>query len=241
FIGISIWYAKRNGIVPDRRVSGAELRDAVRDGMWALLAPIIILGGIYGGIFTPTEASMVGVLYGAIAGVFINRELDLRQFMQTVLRSIKMSGMIMFIISMAYGYAYLMTNERIPQQIAEGMLSLTDNPVLILLMVNALLLILCAIMDTVTAMVILNTVLTTIGFQLGMDPIHLGAMVVINFAVGMVTPPLGYSLFVASAISGLTIEAISRSLLPFMLVLIALILLVAFVPGLTLWLPGLIG
>src|SRR5690606_37723585 len=103
FIGISVWYAKRNGIVPDRRASGAELRDAVRDGMWALLAPIIILGGIYGGIFTPTEASMVGVLYGAIAGVFIYRELDLRQFMQTVLRSIKMSGMIMFIISMAYG------------------------------------------------------------------------------------------------------------------------------------------
>ena len=241
FIGISVWYAKRNGIVPDRRVSGAELRDAVRDGMWALLAPIIILGGIYGGIFTPTEASMVGVLYGAIAGVFIYRELDLRQFMQTVLRSIKMSGMIMFIISMAYGYAYLMTNEQIPQQIAEGLLSLTDNPVLILLMVNVLLLILGAIMDTVTAMVILNTVLTTIGLQLGMDPIHLGAMVVINFAVGMVTPPLGYSLFVASAISGLKIEAISRSLLPFMLVLIALILLVAFVPGLTLWLPGLVG
>lgn len=241
FVCISIWYAKRNNIVADRRATGAELRFAIRDGIWALLAPVIILGGIYGGIFTPTEASMVGVLYGTIAGVFIYRELNLRSFMETLLRSIKMSGMIMFIIAMAYGYAYLMANEQIPQQIADLMLSLTDNPVIILLMINVLLLVLGAVMDTVSAMVILSTVLTTIGMHIGMDPIQLGAMVVINFAVGMVTPPLGYSLFVASAISGLKIETIARRLLPFMLVFIVLILLVTFVPAMTLWLPGLVG
>lgn len=241
FIGVSVWYAKRNNIVAERRATGAELRFAIRDGIWALLAPVVILGGIYGGIFTPTEASMVGVLYGTIAGVFIYRELNLRSFMQTLLRSIKMSGMIMFIIAMAYGYAYLMANEQIPQQIADLMLSLTDNPVIILLMINVLLLILGAVMDTVSAMVILSSVLTTIGVHIGMDPIQLGAMVVINFAVGMVTPPLGYSLFVASAISGQKIEVIARRLLPFMVVFIALILLVTFVPAMTLWLPALVG
>lgn len=241
FILVSIWYAKRNNIIADRRTTGAELRFALRDGVWALLAPIVILGGIYGGIFTPTEASMVGVLYGAIAGVFIYRELNFRQFIETLLRSIKMSGMIMFIISMAYGYAYLMANEQIPQQIADLMLSLTENPILILLMINVLLLVLGAVMDTVSAMVILSSVLTTLGVHIGMDPIQLGAMVVINFAVGMVTPPLGYSLFVAAAISGLRVEVIARRLLPFMLIFIVLILLVAFVPGMTLWLPALLG
>lgn len=241
FIVVSVWYAKRNKVVAEARVTRAELVFALRDGIWALLAPVIILGGIYGGIFTPTEASIVGVLYGAIAGLFIYRELTLRAFLTTVLGSIKMSGMIMFIIAMAYGYAYLMASEQIPVQIANLMLSVSDNHVVILLMVNLLLLVLGAVMDTVTAMVILNAVLTTIGMQLGLDPIHLGAMVVINFAVGMVTPPLGYSLFVASAISGLSLEQISRRLVPFMLVFVVMILLVAFAPGMTLWLPSLVG
>ncbi len=241
FIFISIWYARRNGIAANRRATAAELRFAVRDGIWALLAPIIILGGIYGGIFTPTEASMVGTFYGLIAGVFIYRELSPKQLVATVLKSIKMSGMIMFIISMAYGYAYLMANEQIPLQIADAMLSLTDNPILILLMLNVLLLILGAVMDNVSAMVILSGVLTAIGAQVGMDPIQLGAMVVINFAVGMVTPPVGYSIFVASAISGLKVETIAKRLLPFMLVFAILILLVTYVPAVTLWLPGLLG
>lgn len=241
FIIVSIWYAKRNGIAANRRATGAELRFAIRDGIWALLAPVIILGGIYGGVFTPTEASMVGTVYGLIAGVFIYRELSAKQLIATVLKSIKMSGMIMFIISMAYGYAYLMANEQIPLQIAGALLSLTDNPILILLMLNVLLLILGAVMDNVSAMVILSGVLTAIGTQVGMDPIQLGAMVVINFAVGMVTPPVGYSIFVASAISGLKVEAIAKRLLPFMIVFTILILLVTFVPAITLWLPGLLG
>ena len=241
FVAVSVWHARRYGIAADRRATAAELGTAVRDGVWALLAPVIILGGIYGGVFTPTEASMVGTLYGVIAGVFIYRELSLAQLWHAVLRSIRMSGMIMFIISMAYGYAYLMANEQIPQQIADFMLSLTDNPVLILLMVNVLLLILGAVMDNVSAMVILSGVLSTIGVQVGMDPIQLGAMVVINFAVGMVTPPVGYSIFVASAISGLTIETIAKRLMPFMLVFIVLILLVTYVPAVTLWLPTLLS
>jgi C4-dicarboxylate transporter DctM subunit len=241
FIIVSVLQARRLGIARDRRATAAEVRFAIRDGIWALLAPVIILGGIYGGIFTPTEASMVGAFYGLIAGLFIYRELNLRELAGVVLKSIKMSGMIMFIISMAYGFAYLMANEQIPLQVASFMLSLTANPILILLMVNALLLILGAVMDNVSAMVILSGVLTTIGVQVGMDPIQLGAMVVINFAVGMVTPPVGYSIFVASAISGLKIEAIAKRLGPFMLVFVILILLVTFVPAITTWLPGLLG
>ena len=184
---------------------------------------------------------MVGVLYGLITGVFIYRELSLKGLYDTVLRSLKLSGMIMFIIAAAYGYAYLMASEQIPLQIAEVLLSVSDNPVVILLMVNVLLLVLGAVMDNVSAMVILSGVLTAIGVQVGMDPIQLGAMVVINFAVGMVTPPVGYSIFVASAVSGLKVETIAKRLWPFLLVFVLVVLAVTFVPAVTLWLPNQLG
>ena len=241
FVGVCVWYARRLGIAADGRSSRADLWQAFRESVWALAAPLIILGGIYGGVFTPTEASMVGVLYGLLIGLFVYRELEMRQIAGLILKSMKTSGMLMFIVAMAYGYAYLMASEQLPLEIAKGLLSLSDNPVVILLVVNLLLLILGAIMDNVSAMVILSGVLSAIGIQIGMDPIQLGAMVVINFAVGMATPPLGYSLFVASAISGLTVQSIALRLLPFMLVFLIVILLVTFVPAVTLWLPGMLG
>ena len=147
----------------------------------------------------------------------------------------------MYIIIVAYGFAWVIASEQIPSQISSALLSLTDNPIILLLLINILLLLLGAVMDTVSAMVILSGVLITIGQQIGIDPIQLGAMVVINFAVGMVTPPLGYSLFVASSISGLKIETVVKHLGPFLLVLFTVVLLVAYVPALTLWLPNLIG
>lgn len=240
FILVSIWYARRNGVAREHKPSRAEFWFAMRDGIWALLAPVIILGGIYGGVFTPTEASMVGVIYGVVAGCFIYRELGWRQLYVTALQSFKMSGMIVFIVAMAYGYAYLMANEGIPQQVVSVLLSLSDNPVVILLLINVMLLVLGAVMDTASAMVILVGVLTSVGAHLGMNPTHLGALVVVNFAVGMVTPPVGYSLFVASAISGVKIEAITAKLAPFLLVFVVLILLITYVPALTTWLPGLL-
>jgi len=184
---------------------------------------------------------MVGVLYGVIAGLFIYKELTLQQLLTVVGKSAKLIGIIMFIVIMAYGYAYLMAVEQVPMQVANLILSISDNPIIILLLVNVLLLILGALMDNIAAMVILSTVLTTVGTQVGMDPIQLGAMVVINFAVGMVTPPVGYSLFVASAISGLRIETISKRLLPFLSVLIIVVLLITYVPAVTTWLPNLMG
>jgi len=241
FMIICYWYAKRMGVKRDKKSTGRDLFLAVKDGFWALLAPVIILGGIYGGAFTPTEASMVGVLYGVIAGLFIYKELTLRQLAEVVWNSAKLIGIIMFIVVMAYGYAYLMASEQVPLQIAGLILSTSDNPIIILLLVNILLLILGALMDNIAAMVILSSVLTVIGAQVGMDPIQLGAMVVINFAVGMVTPPVGYSLFVASAISGLKIETISKRLMPFLSVLVIVVLLITYVPAVTLWLPGLVG
>ncbi|MCP1675759.1 C4-dicarboxylate transporter DctM subunit [Natronocella acetinitrilica] len=241
FMVVSYFYARHYGLTSDKQTTWLELRAAVRDGIWALLAPVVILGGIYGGVFTPTEASMVGVFYGLIVGLFIYKELKWTELGTVLLRSMRTSGIIMFIISMAYAFAYLMANEQIPAQIAGYLLSISDNPLIILLLVNLLLLILGAIMDNVSGMVILSSVLTAIGAQIGMDPIQLGAMVVINLAVGMVTPPVGYSIFVGASISGLRVETVALHLWPFLLVLLGVIALVAYVPAVTLWLPGLMS
>lgn len=241
FIVVSMLYARRRGVSISDRPSGREVLSAFRNGIWALLAPVVILGGIYGGVFTPTEASMVGALYSLIVGAFLYRDLRLRDLPAILLRSMRTTAVIMFIITMAYGFAWLLARQQIPSEISTALLSVTDNPVVVLLIVNVMLLILGAVMDTVSAMVILSTVLMGVGRQVGMDPIQLGAMVVINFAVGMVTPPVGYSLFVGASVSGLRIEEVSRFLWPFMLVLIGVVLVVAFVPAATLWLPGFVG
>jgi C4-dicarboxylate transporter DctM subunit len=149
------------------------------------------------------------------------------------------TAVIMFIIAMAYGFAWVMASEQIPGRLTESLMALTTNPLLLLLIINLMLLVLGAVMDNISAMVILSTVLIGLGQQIGLDPIQLGAMVVINFAVGMVTPPVGYSIFVASSISGLRVETVSRHIWPFLLVLIGVVALIAYVPAVTLWLPSL--
>ncbi|MCG7601978.1 TRAP transporter large permease [Halomonas sp. McH1-25] len=241
FCLISVFYAKRQGIVSEQRATGAEILSALRDGLWALLAPVVILGGIYGGIFTPTEAAMVGAFYSAIIGLFIYRDLQWRQLPGLLINAMRTTAVIMFIIVTAYGFAFVIASEQLPTKITEVILGLTTNPLLLLLFINLLLLVLGAVMDNISAMVIMSGVLIGIGAQIGLDPIQLGAMVVINFAVGMVTPPLGYSIFVASSVSGMSIERIAKHLLPFLGVLLLVVGLIAYVPAVTLWLPDMLG
>jgi C4-dicarboxylate transporter DctM subunit len=241
FCVVSVLYARSKGIAKEKRATGRELLQAVKDGGWALLAPVVILGGIYSGIFTPTEAAMVGVLYSAIVGVFLYRDLDWKTLPAILMSSMRTTGVIMFIVAVAYAFAWVMASEQIPAQLTSALLTVTDNPILLLLIINLVLLLLGAVMDNISAMVILSGVLIGLGQQIGLDPIQLGAMVVINFAVGMVTPPVGYSIFVASSISGLKVETVARHIWPFMLVLLAVVALVAYVPAVTLWLPETFG
>ncbi|NHC60960.1 TRAP transporter large permease [Paenalcaligenes suwonensis] len=241
FCVVSVLYARKHKIQPEKRPSGSDVFKALREGFWAIMAPVVILGGIYGGVFTPTEASMVGALYSLIIGLYVYKDLKWKALPAILMGSLRTTTVIMFIIVVAYGFAWVIASEQIPSQISDVLLSLTSNPFVLLLLINLMLLVLGAIMDTVSAMVILSGVLISVGLQIGLDPIQLGAMVVINFAVGMVTPPLGYSLFVASSISGLTVEQVARHLWPFLVVLLAVVALVAYVPAVTLWLPGLVG
>lgn len=223
-----------------RRATFAEMLEALRDGKWALLAPVIILGGIYGGVFTPTEAGAVGVAYGLLAGMLLHRELKLRDLPGLFRRAMETTAMVMFIIASAAAFGWLVALEQLPETIANALLSVSSNPIVILLMLNLLLLLIGAIMDNLAAMIILGGVLISIAQQIGIDPIHFGALVVINFAIGMVTPPFGYSLFVGAAISGLSIEAIAKALWPMLLVQFLVLMAVTYIPAVTLALPNLL-
>ena len=223
-----------------QKIDYAEVRAAFKDGLWALIAPVIILGGIYGGIFTPTEASAIGVAYGLIVGLFIYKELSWAELPDVVLTAMKTTTVVIFVIATASIFGWLVTLEDLPNAIARGFVGVSDNPIIILLMLNALLLFIGAVMDNIAAMLILGAVLTSLGQQIGLDPTHLGAIVVINFAVGMATPPFGYSLFVGAAISGISVERISVALWPMLLVQIAVLMLLTFIPAITLFLPNLL-
>jgi C4-dicarboxylate transporter, DctM subunit len=240
FMLVSFIYGRIYKVPRELRATGRELVSALRSGVWALLAPFIILGGIYGGVFTPTEASMVAVLYGLVVGVGVYRELGWRDLGPVLTRSLRTMANVTFVIAMAAPFAWLMSYEGIPVALARSLLGLSDNPIVILLIVNLMLLVIGAMMDTIAAMIILSGVLTTVGVQLGMDPTHLGALVVINFAIGMITPPIGYSLFVGAGVTGVSMERITVNLWPFFLVLLVVLGLVAYVPAVTLAIPDLI-
>ena len=240
YMFVCYWIARRLGIGRQPRAGVKEFLKALYDGKWALFAPILILGGIYGGVFTPTEAAVVAVAYGLVTGLWIYRGLKFQDLGALFLTSMRTTAMVMFIIGMASVFGWLLAYERVPDQIVGFILSISDNKIVILLLLNLTLLLIGAVMDNLAVMVILGGLLMTLGVQLGIDPIQLGPIIVINFAVGMETPPLGYSLFVGSAISGLSIEEITKGMLPFFLVDVGMLMLVTFVPWVTLWLPKLI-
>jgi tripartite ATP-independent transporter DctM subunit len=240
YMAVCWFLARRGGIPTLPRANAREFLSAVNRGKWALFAPVIILGGIYGGIFTPTEASVVAVAYGLVVGLFIHREIRPGDLGSLVLRSMNTMAIVMFIIAVASLFGWLLAYEQVPDKIVSLLMSVSDNKFVILMMLNIILLLIGAVMDNLAAMIILGGLLMKLGQQLGIDPVHLGAIVVINFAVGMETPPFGYSLFVGSAISGLTVEEISKGMFPFFLVDICMLMLVTYMPWATLWLGSLV-
>lgn len=223
-----------------KRSTFKEVIKSFYDAKWALLAPVIILGGIYGGIFTPTEASVVAVVYGLITSLFIYKSITFKELPKIFVKSANTSTMVMSIIAVASLYGWIMAKSGTAQELSAKILSISDNPIIILILINILLLIIGALMDNIAAIIILLPVLLPISEFIGMDPIHFGAMVIINFAIGMATPPIGYSLFVGASISGLKVEEVSKSLLPLLLAMIIVLMLITYIPAITTWLPSMI-
>ena len=234
--------SKKKGFVGTDKSSFKEVVTTFKDAILALLMPVIILGGIYGGVFTPTEAAVVAVFYGLIIGLFVYRELNIRNLKTILEESTITTATIMIIIANASTFGWIMTREQVPQKIAEAFMSLSGGSAgLFLLLVNILLLFIGTMFETSAALIILTPLLFPISAQLGIDPIHFGMIMIVNLAVGMVTPPLGINLFISCNIAKVTIEDLSRYLVPYLLVLIADIFIITYIPQITLWLPTVLG
>ena len=221
--------------------SFSEIKTALRKGIWSLLAPVIILGGIYTGLFTPTESAVVAIFYTLFVGIFLHRELRWRTFFNSLRTTTWITGRVLLILFAATVFGRLLVEQRIPAVIAESLLSLTGNIYLIWAMVIVFLLFVGMFMETLAAIMILVPVLLPVMYTVGVDPTHVGIVVICALSVGFMTPPLGENLFVASGIGGSTVEQIVARVYPFVLVSVGAIFLIAYVPQLSLWLPSLVG
>jgi tripartite ATP-independent transporter DctM subunit len=206
---------------------------------WALLMTFVILFGILGGYFTPTEASIVAVVYALVVGLFVYKELKLKDLPKILLDSMVSTASIMFLVGFANLFGWILVSEQIPVLVADGILGISDNPIVVILLINLLLLFVGTFMETIAALVILFPVLLPVASSVGMDPVHFGVMMVLNLVIGLSTPPVGVCLFVASSIGKVSIGKTSKALLPFLGASLVVLLLVAFIPEITLFLPGL--
>jgi C4-dicarboxylate transporter DctM subunit len=221
--------------------SMSAIGHALVHGFWSVLAPLVILGGIYTGYFTPTEAAIVAIFYTLFIGFFIHRELKWEAISHCLTTTTWLTGRVLLILFTATVFGRLLVENRIPAIIAEAMLSATDNLYVLWTIIILFLLFVGMFMETLAAILILTPVLLPIGYNLGIDPTHFGIVMICSMAVGFQTPPLGENLFIASGVSKATIEEIVVRILPFTLVNIMALFVIAFIPELALWLPRLFG
>ena len=212
---------------------------SLKDGFFAIMAPVLILGGIYSGMFTPTEAAIVAIFYTLFVGVFIYRELCFSAFLKSLETTCWITGRVLIIMFAAYSFGRLLVQYQIPTVIAEGMLSISSSPVVIWGMVIAFLIFLGMFMETLAIIMLVTPVLLPVMTSIGVDPIHFGVVLVCCCAIGFSTPPLGENLFVASGISGISLEKLSARALPFCVMNIIAIIIMAAFPQIILWLPNL--
>lgn len=214
---------------------------ALNEAKWALLAPILILGGIYGGVVTPTEAAVVAVVYSLVICIFIYREFTMKELMETFLQSARTTGSVLIFVSAATFFGQVLSIERIPQFLADTIQGITTNPIIILLIINIFLLIVGMFMETVAAVLIFVPLLLPIVLPLGIDPIHFGMIICLNLSLGLITPPLGINLFIGSNIANIPFEKTFRYVAPIFGALLVVLLIITYVPSITLFLPHLIG
>jgi C4-dicarboxylate transporter, DctM subunit len=207
---------------------------------WALLMPVIILGGIYGGIFTPTEAAAVAVFYALIVGFVIYREISVRDLMTVLRKSVISSAVIMFIIANAGLFAFLITRAGVPDAIGRYLEAVLQSPVLFLLGVNAALFVIGMFIETSAAIIVLAPILAPVAMHFGVDPVHFGMIMVVNLAMGMITPPFGVNLFAACTVARISLDRIIHHLLPFVGVILASLMVITYVPWLSLALRDLV-
>ncbi|MCG5251003.1 TRAP transporter large permease [Brevibacillus agri] len=233
------WVSKKQGWGGGEKHSAKEIWQAFKDAILAILMPVIILGGIYGGVFTSTEAAVVAVVYGLVVGLFVYREIKWRDLGEIFNSAASMTAVIMLIIATANAFGFLMTRENIPQEIAQFMLGITNSTIITLLIINILLLILGTFMETAVTIILLTPILLPIIHTLGIDPVLFGVIMVVNSAIGMLTPPVGINLLVAGNIAKLSNTEIEKAAIPFLILLCVDLMLITYIPEISLFLVNL--
>ncbi|AJR05328.1 TRAP transporter large permease [Photobacterium gaetbulicola] len=211
-----------------------EVFEQLKHAQLALLIPVIILGGIYGGIFTPTEASVVAVVYGLVVSLFVYKEITFKDLPQIFTKSVLTSVIVLLIVGTATAFGKYLALEQIPTQIANAMLAFSDSKIVFILLMVALLLVVGCFMETVAAIIILTPILVPVAMLFGFNPVHIGIIMVVTLAIGFITPPLGLNLFVGSSVSGISVERLSKAIVPFFVAMLIALLFVIFIPQLSL-------
>jgi C4-dicarboxylate transporter DctM subunit len=240
-LAFAVWLrAGKLTLTRSTRASAKELLVAFKDSVWGLALLAIIMGGIYGGVFTPTEAAAVAAVYATVVAVAVYRDISIKALPHVLMEAGKTTVMLMFIIANALLFAHVLTTERIPQTIAEHILAAGMEPWMFLLVVNIILLVAGNFMEPTGIILILAPIFFPIATKLGIDPIHLGIIMVVNMEIGMITPPVGLNLFVTSGITGMSLVQVTRAALPWLAILLLFLVLVTYIPQISLFLPNLI-
>jgi C4-dicarboxylate transporter, DctM subunit len=240
-MAVSWVLARKEGLAAEGTFSFTAVLKSFTDSFFALMTPVIIIGGIYGGIFTPTEAAAVAAVYGILVGLFVYKELKLKDFPQIIFQAVIGTTVIMFLVGAATVFGWLITNLQIPHAIAEFVVSVTSSPILFLFAMNILLLIAGTMVNASAAVVILTPIFLPVAKSLGIDPLFFGVLMVVNLAIGCITPPVGLDLFVASAISKVPIERVVKACLPYLWALLVVLVILTIFPWFITVLPSLLA
>ncbi len=237
---VSLIMTRRENIERAPKASGKERWKSFCDAAWGLMTPVIILGGIYGGIFTPTEAAAVAVVYGLFVGFFVYKELKLKDLKDILVSSASSSAVVLLVVATASIFSWVVTTNGVARQAADLMMSITTNKILILLMINIMLLIAGCFVDAISAMYIFVPILLPIIKLIGYDPLIFGVIMTVNLAIGQVTPPVGVNLYVACGISKISLKQISRDVMPFITVSVLVLLIMTYFPQTITFIPNLL-
>lgn len=232
--------ARKNPLREEAIAQDIPVAKAITSALPVLLTPVIILGGILGGVFTPTEAAAAAVMWVLILSFFY-RSLSFKAFRGVLVKTTTTTGSIMLIVAAAGLFGWVIAREQGPQAVTEAMLQFTDNPIVFLLLVNVVLLMTGMILEPVAGLLITVPVLLPAAIEFGIDPLHLGIVMILNLVLGLLTPPVGLVLYVLSSVTGSTVQTVTRGTVPFLIPLLITLLLITFIPAFSLWLPGLLG
>ncbi|APC49397.1 MULTISPECIES: TRAP transporter large permease [Virgibacillus] len=238
---MAYFLAKKRGYQKAEKASGKERFNYFKKSFWALLTPVIIIGGIFSGFFTPTEAAVIATLYAMFLGFFVYKELTLKKFFINVVDSMRLTGIAVLMIIGVEFFGQMIAIEQIPIQVADFFLNVTSNPILLLLLINVLLIFLGMFIESLALLILLIPILVPVVVSAGIDPVHFGIIVILNLMIGILTPPMGMALFVVSKVGNIPMHVITRGVIPFLIPLAVTLLLLTLFPQLVLFLPNLLN